>query len=100
RRRPPPLPPETSGRSRAGGRAPRQAPRLPRRDRGDRNGMQISKDLIIQELEKQGKSEHVQKALDELPEKVDHEQHAAMLEKLGLDPGKLAEDAAKKGLAA
>jgi len=60
--------------------------------------MHIDKSLIISELEKQGKSEHVQKALEELPEKVDHERHAQMLEKLGIDPGKLAADTAKKGL--
>jgi hypothetical protein len=53
---------------------------------------------VISELEKQGKSEHVQKALAELPDKVDHEQHAQLLEKFGLDPGKLAADAAQKGL--
>jgi hypothetical protein len=60
--------------------------------------MHIDKSFIISELEKQGKSEHVQKALAELPEKIDHEEHAQLLEKYGLDPGKLAADAAKKGL--
>jgi hypothetical protein len=60
--------------------------------------MKIDKDLVIDEIKKQGQSPHVQQALDELPAKVDHEQHAAMLEKYGLDPGKLAERAAKEGL--
>jgi poly-D-alanine transfer protein DltD len=60
--------------------------------------MHIDKSLIISELEKQGKSEHVQKALAELPDKVDHEEHAQMLQKYGIDPGKLAADAAQKGL--
>jgi hypothetical protein len=60
--------------------------------------MQLDKQFVIDELRKAGKDEHVQKALDELPEKIDHEQHAAMLEKFGIDPGKLAEDAAQKGL--
>jgi hypothetical protein len=60
--------------------------------------MHIDKSLIINELEKQGKSEHVQKALAELPDKVDHEEHAQMLQKYGIDPGKLAADAAQKGL--
>lgn len=54
---------------------------------------------MIEELRKAGKDEHVQKALDELPEKIDHNEHAAELEKLGLDPGKLAEKAAERGLA-
>jgi poly-D-alanine transfer protein DltD len=71
------------------------------RDRcGDATEMHISKDLIIEELEKQGKSEHVQKALQELPDRIDHEEHAAVLAKYGIDPGKLAADAAKKGLGA
>lgn len=61
--------------------------------------MQLDKQFVIEELKKQGQSERVQKALDELPAKVDHEQHAAQLEKLGLDPGQLAEKAAKAGLA-
>ena len=51
--------------------------------------MKIDKSLIISELEKQGKNEHVQKALQELPDKIDHEEHAQMLEKFGIDPGKL-----------
>ena len=51
--------------------------------------MQIDKSLIIRELEKQGKNEHVQKALQELPDKIDHEKHAQLLEKYGIDPGKL-----------
>lgn len=61
--------------------------------------MQLDKQFVIDELEKEGKSEHVQKALDELPAKIDHNEHAAMLEKFGLDPGKLAEKAAERGLA-
>ena len=61
--------------------------------------MQLDKQFVIEELKKQGQSERVQKALDELPAKVDHEQHAAQLEKLGLDPGQLAEKAVKAGIA-
>jgi hypothetical protein len=60
--------------------------------------MQIDKSFVIEELRKQGKNEHVQKALQELPEKIDHNEHAAMLEKFGLDPGKLAEKAAERAL--
>ena len=61
--------------------------------------MRLDKQFVIDELKKEGKNEHVQKALDELPQKVDHNEHAAMLEKLGLDPGKLAEKAAERGIA-
>jgi hypothetical protein len=62
-------------------------------------GMQIDKQLVLEELRKAGQNEHVQQAIQELPEKVDHEQHAAMLEKFGLDPGKLVQKAAERGLA-
>ena len=61
--------------------------------------MEFDKQFVMDELKKQGKSEQMQKALDELPEKVDHNQHAALLEKFGLDPGQLAQKAAKEGLA-
>jgi hypothetical protein len=60
--------------------------------------VEFNKQFVIDELKKQGQSEHVQKALDELPEKIDHNQHAALIEKFGLDPGQLAEKAAKQGL--
>ena len=46
--------------------------------------------------EEAGESAKAQKALDELPAKIDHERHAALLEKFGIDPGELAEKAAKK----
>ena len=61
--------------------------------------MEFDKQFVMDELKKQGQSQHMQKALDELPEKVDHDEHAALLEKFGLDPGQLAEKAAKEGLA-
>jgi hypothetical protein len=55
---------------------------------------------VIDLLRKEGKNEHVQKALQELPDKIDHEEHAAMIQqKFGIDPGKLAEKAIAKGLA-
>ena len=46
--------------------------------------MKIDRELVLDELRKQGQSDKVQKALDELPAKVDHEQHAALLEKFGI----------------
>jgi len=61
--------------------------------------MQLDKQFVLDELRKEGQSAHVQHALDELPEKIDHEQHAALLEKFGLEPGKLAEKAAERGIA-
>jgi hypothetical protein len=61
--------------------------------------MQFDRQFVIDELKKQGQSQRVQAALDELPAKVDHEQHAALLERFGIDPGQLAEKAAKAGIA-
>jgi DNA primase len=61
--------------------------------------MLFDKQEIIDLLKKEGKNEHVQKALNELPDKIDHEQHAQMLqEKFGIDPGKLALKAVEKEL--
>ncbi len=60
--------------------------------------MHIPTDLIVKELEKQGKSEQVQKIIAELPDKIDHDQHAELLLKHGIDPGKLAQKAAEKGV--
>jgi uncharacterized cupredoxin-like copper-binding protein len=62
--------------------------------------MHLDKEFVLDELRKEGKNEKVQQALNELPDKIDHEQHAAQLEKLGLDPGKLAETAAERGISA
>jgi hypothetical protein len=55
--------------------------------------MQIDKEFVIQHLREAGKNEQVQKALAELPDKIDHEQHAQQLQKLGIDPGKLVLEA-------
>jgi hypothetical protein len=61
--------------------------------------MQLDKQEIVDLLRKEGKSEHVEKALAELPDKIDHEQHAQMLQqRFGIDPGKLAEKALEKEL--
>ena len=60
--------------------------------------MHIPTQMIEKELQKQGRSAEAQKILAELPTKIDHDQHAQILEKFGLDPGKLAADAASKGL--
>jgi hypothetical protein len=61
--------------------------------------MEIDRQFVIDEIKKQGQSPQVQHALDELPAKVDHEKHAALLRQFGIDPGQLAEKAAKEGLA-
>jgi hypothetical protein len=60
--------------------------------------MELDKQFVLDELRKAGKDQHVEQALQELPEKIDHDRHAQLLEKLGLDPGKLAEKAVERGL--
>jgi hypothetical protein len=61
--------------------------------------VELDKQEIVDLLRKEGKNEHVEKALQELPDKIDHEQHAEMLQqKFGIDPGKLAEKALEKEL--
>jgi hypothetical protein len=60
--------------------------------------MQIDKSFVIDHLREAGENEKVQHALDKLPEKIDHEQHAELLKKVGVDPGELVEKAAKRGL--
>jgi hypothetical protein len=60
--------------------------------------MQFDKQFVLDELRKTGQSDRVQQAVQELPDRIDHEQHAATLQKLGLDPGQLAEKAVQRGL--
>jgi hypothetical protein len=60
--------------------------------------MQLDKEWVLDELRKEGQSARVQQAIQELPDKIDHDQHAEPLTKLGLDPGKLAAKAAETGL--
>jgi len=61
--------------------------------------MQIDKQEVVDLLRKEGKNEHARQAIQELPDKIDHEQHAQMLkQKFGIDPGKLAEKAIEKEL--
>lgn len=61
--------------------------------------MQLDKQFVLDELKKAGQDQHVQQAIQELPDKIDHDKHAQLLEKFGLDPGKLAAKAAERGLA-
>ena len=60
--------------------------------------MKIDRQFVVDELKSRVKAQKAQKALGELPAKIDHEQHAALLEKFGIDPGRLVEKAAKKGI--
>jgi hypothetical protein len=48
--------------------------------------MEIPKDKILDLLREQGKDDQVGQAQQELPDQVDPEKHAGLLEKFGLDP--------------
>jgi hypothetical protein len=48
--------------------------------------MQIDKAQILQLLQSQGQGDKAQQADQELPGQVDTDQHAGILQKLGLDP--------------
>jgi hypothetical protein len=51
--------------------------------------MQIPKEQILDLLRQQGKDDQVGQADQELPDQVDPEQHAGLLEKFGIDPADL-----------
>ena len=48
--------------------------------------MEIPKDKILDLLREQGKSDHADRAEQELPDQVDPERHSGLLEKFGLKP--------------
>jgi hypothetical protein len=48
--------------------------------------MEIPKEKIIELLRERGADDKVQQAEQELPDQVDPEQHADLLEKLGINP--------------
>ncbi len=49
--------------------------------------MQIPKDKILELLRSRGENDKASQADSELPDQVDTEQHAGMLQMLGIDPG-------------
>ncbi|HVM65960.1 MAG TPA: hypothetical protein VMU14_13930 [Acidimicrobiales bacterium] len=48
--------------------------------------MQFDKSTIVQFLQQQGQNDKAQQAQQELPQQVDHEQHADVLQRLGINP--------------
>ena len=48
--------------------------------------MQIPKEQILDALRDHGKDDQVDQARQELPDQVDPERHAGLLQKFGLDP--------------
>ena len=53
--------------------------------------MQLDRSAIVDLLKQQGSSDKASAAEAELPDKVDTEQHAGLLQKLGLNPQELIE---------
>jgi hypothetical protein len=51
--------------------------------------MEIPKDKIIDLLRQKGADDKVAQAQQELPDQVDTDQHAGLLQKFGLDPADL-----------
>jgi hypothetical protein len=51
--------------------------------------MEIPKEQILDLLRQQGKDDQVGQADQELPDKVDTDQHAGLLEKFGINPADL-----------
>jgi hypothetical protein len=52
--------------------------------------LKIDKDAILELLRSRGDHEQAQRAAKELPDQVDHEQHADLLSKFGINPSELA----------
>jgi hypothetical protein len=51
--------------------------------------MEIPKDKVIELLKQRGDDDKAAQAEQELPDTVDHEEHADLLEKHGVDPKEL-----------
>jgi hypothetical protein len=51
--------------------------------------MQIPKEQILELLRSRGEDDKAAQAEGELPDQVDTEQHADLLQRLGIDPGDL-----------
>ena len=51
--------------------------------------MQIPKDQILDLIRSRGDDSQAQQAQSELPDQVDTDQHAGLLEKFGLDPAEI-----------
>jgi hypothetical protein len=51
--------------------------------------MQIDKNTIIEFLRQRGDNQRADQADQELPDQVDTDQHAGLLERFGLDPAEL-----------
>ena len=60
--------------------------------------MQFDKSTIIQFLEQRGQHDQAQQAQQQLPQQVDHQQHAGLLQSLGINPDDLVKNLGSQGL--
>ena len=59
--------------------------------------MQIDKNMVLELLRSQGKGDQASQADSELPQQVDTEQDAGLLQKFGIDPMDLVKMVTGKG---
>jgi hypothetical protein len=60
--------------------------------------MQIDKQTILNFLQQHGQGDKVEQAKQKLPDQVDHEQHAGLLQELGIDAKELLKGRGLPGL--
>jgi hypothetical protein len=51
--------------------------------------MEFDKDTIVNYLREQGRNDDADRAQQQLPQKVDHEDHKQLLDQFGIDPQQL-----------
>jgi hypothetical protein len=51
--------------------------------------MEVPKEQIVSFLRSRGQNDQAQQADAQLPDRVDHEQHADLLQQIGVDPQEL-----------
>jgi hypothetical protein len=51
--------------------------------------MEFDKDTIVNYLREQGRNDDADRAQQQLPQKVDHEEHKQLLDQFGIDPQQL-----------
>ncbi len=53
---------------------------------GTQSPMQLDKSTIVQFLQQNGQGDKAEQAQQQLPDQVDHEQHADLLQRIGVNP--------------
>jgi F0F1-type ATP synthase membrane subunit b/b' len=54
--------------------------------------MQIPREMVLEQLRSRGDYEATERAEQELPEKLDSDEHRELLERYGVDPNEFEED--------